>query len=167
MPRSVKPIPEGFHTITPSLVVRGAAEAIEFYKKALGAQEIMRMTGPDGLIGHAELRIGDSVLFINDEMPNMGACKSPQTLGGSTGSLYLYVEDVDSAFNRALDAGGKASMPVSDMFWGDRFGAFTDPFGFTWGLSTHVKDLTPEQIDEGAKAFHAQMAQQQAQKKSA
>jgi PhnB protein len=166
MSNPVKAVPEGFHTITPGLTIRGAAEAIDFYKKALGAQEIMRMTGPGGLIGHAELRIGDSILFINDEMPNMGACKSPQTLGGTTGSLYLYVEDVDSAFQRAVDAGGKTTMPVTDMFWGDRFGSFEDPYGYVWGLSTHVKDLTPEQIDEGAKQFHAQMAQQ-AQKKSA
>lgn len=166
MANTVKRVPEGFHTITPSLTVKGAADAIDFYKKALGAEEIMRMTGPNGLIGHAELRIGDSVLFITDEMPNMGMCKSPQTLGGTTGSLYLYVDDVDSAFDRAVKAGGKATMPVTDMFWGDRFGSFEDPYGYQWGLSTHVKDMTPEQIDEAAKEFYEQMAQQ-AQKKTA
>jgi PhnB protein len=166
MATSVKRVPEGFHTITAGLTIKGAAEAIEFYKQALGAQEIMRMTGPNGLIGHAELRIGDSVLFITDEMPNMGMCKSPQTLGGTTGSLYLYVDDVDSAFDRAVKAGGKATMPVADMFWGDRFGSFEDPFGYIWGVSTHVRDLSPEQIEEAAKEFYAEMAQQ-AQKKTA
>jgi len=160
-----KPIPEGFHTITPSLVVRGAAQAIEFYKKALGAQEIMRMASPDGKsIGHAELKIGDSIIFLSDEMPNLGN-KSPQTLGGTTGALYLYVKDVDTAFQRAVDAGGKVTMPVTDQFWGDRYGAFVDPFGHTWGLSTHTQDLTEQEIAEGARKFFAQM--QQPQKKTA
>src|SRR5690348_5974893 len=109
MPASVKPIPEGFHTVTAGLIVRGAAEAIEFYKKALGAQEIMRMTGPDGKIGHAEVRIGDSVIFITDENPAWGPNRSPQTFGGTTVSLYLYVEDVDKSFQRAVDAGGTAT----------------------------------------------------------
>jgi PhnB protein len=153
-------IPCDFHTVTPSLVVRGAAQAIDFYKKALGAEERMRMAGPGGKIMHAELKIGDSIIFLTDEMPEMG-CKSPQSLGGTAGSLYLYVPDVDTAFQRAVDAGGKATMPVSDMFWGDRFGSFTDPFGHTWGLSTHVEDLTEPEIEERAKAFYAQMAQQQ------
>ena len=158
MTRSTKPIPEGFHTITPSLVVNDAAKAIEFYKKALGAQERMRMALPDGRISHAELRIGNSVIFLSDELPNMGS-KSPQTAGTTTGSLYLYVEDVDKDFKRAVDAGGKASMPVTDMFWGDRFGAFVDPFGHTWGLGTHTEDLSEKEIEERAKDFYAQMAQ--------
>ena len=123
MKKSTQPIPPGFHTVTPSLIVRNGAEAIEFYKKALGAQELMRMAGPDGKIGHAELKIGDSIVFLTDENPAMG-CKSPQTLGGTASSLYLYVEDVDKAFQRAIDAGGKVTMPVADMFWGDRFGNF-------------------------------------------
>lgn len=165
MKKSTSPIPTGFHTVTPSLIVRNAAEAIEFYKKALGAEEIMRMAGPDGKIGHAELKIGDSIIFLTDENPSMG-CKSPQTLGGAAGNLYLYVEDVDTAFQRAIDAGGKVTMPVTDMFWGDRFGNFTDPYGHTWGLSTHTQDMTPEEMEQGAKDFYAQMAQQ-AQKKSA
>ncbi len=154
----VSKIPQGFHTVTPSLVVRGAAQAIDFYKKALGAEELMRMEGPDGKIGHAELKIGDSVIFLTDESPAMGT-KSPQTLGGAAGNLYLYVEDVDSAFRRAVDAGGKTTMPVSDMFWGDRYGSFVDPFGHTWGLSTHTQDLSEPEIEKRAADFYAQMAQ--------
>lgn len=165
MKKSTQPIPPGFRTVTPSLVVRNASEAIEFYKKALGAEEIMRMAGPDGMIGHAELKIGDSIIFLSDEYPAMGS-KSPQTLGGVSGSLYLYVEDVDQAFQRAIDAGGKASMPVTDMFWGDRFGSFVDPYGQTWCLSTHTMDMSPEEIEEGGKEWRAQMAEM-AQKKSA
>ena len=161
---STKPIPPGFHTVTPSLVVRNAAEAIDFYKKALGAEEIMRMPDPSGRISHAELKIGDSIIFLSDEFPNMPTT-SPQTLGGCTGGFYLYVPDVDKSFQRAVDAGGKATMPVSDMFWGDRFDQFTDPFGHTWSISTHTKDLSPQEMEEGAKKFYAQMAQ--AQKKTA
>lgn len=166
MPASVKPIPEGFHTTTPTLTVKGAADAIEFYKKAFGAKELMRMTNPDGKIGHAEIKIGDSIIFINDEMPMPGFARSPQTLGGFTGSIYLYVEDVDTAFQRAVDAGGRAISPVTDMFWGDRHGALVDPFGHSWSLSTHKQDLSEQEIAEGAKRFFAQMAEQ-AKKKSA
>jgi PhnB protein len=157
MTASSKPVPQNFHTVTPALVVRNGAQAIEFYKKALGAEELMRMPGPDGKIMHAELKIGDSVIFLSDENPEMGT-KSPQTLGGTAGSLYLYVEDVDKAFKRAVDAGGKSTMPVADMFWGDRFGSFLDPFGHNWGLSTHVEDLSEKEIEERAKDFYAQMA---------
>ena len=164
MKRSTQPVPPGFHTVTPSLTVRNGAQAIEFYKKALGAEQRMCMTAPDGKITHAELKIGDSIIFLNDENPQMG-CKSPQTLGGTSGTFYLYVEDVDTAFQRAVDAGGKATMPVTDMFWGDRFGSFTDPYGHTWGLSTHTQDMTEQEMEQGAKAFYAQMAQ--AQKKTA
>lgn len=166
MKRSTQPIPEGFHTITPSLTCRNAAQAIEFYKKALGAEERMRMAGPDGKITHAELTIGNSIIFLNDENPAWG-CKSPQTLGGSASGFYLYVPDVDKAFQRAIDAGGKVTMPVVDMFWGDRMGNFTDPYGFTWTLSTHTQDMTEQEMEEGARQFYAQMAQQQAQKKTA
>jgi PhnB protein len=156
---SSNPVPKGFHTVTPSLIVRGAAEAIEFYKKALGAEELMRMTGPDGKIGHAELKIGDSVIFISDEFPNMGVARSPQSLGGCTGTLNLYVPDVDATFKQAVSAGGKTTMPVADMFWGDRYGTFSDPFGHHWGLGTHKEDLTAEEVEERAKAFYASMAQ--------
>lgn len=156
---SSNPVPKGFHTVTPSLIVRGAAEAIEFYKKALGAEELMRMTGPDGKIGHAELKIGDSVIFVSDEFPNMGVARSPQTLGGCTGTLNLYVPDVDATFKQAVSAGGKTTMPVADMFWGDRYGTFSDPFGHHWGLGTHKEDLTAEEVDKRAAAFYASMAQ--------
>jgi PhnB protein len=159
MTASSNPVPKGFHTVTPSLIVRGAAEAIEFYKKALGAEELMRMTGPDGKIGHAELKIGDSVVFISDEFPNMGVARSPQTLGGCTGTLNLYVPDVDATFKQAVSAGGKTTMPVADMFWGDRYGTFIDPFGHHWGLGTHKEDLSAEEVEERAKAFYASMAQ--------
>ena len=158
MPSSVKPVPEGFHSITPSLIVRDAAKAIDFYKRALGAQELVRMPSPDGKIMHAELKIGDSIIFLSDEMPQSPA-KSPQTLGGVTGVLNLYVEDVDKRFQQAVDAGARVSMPVADQFWGDRYGSLVDPFGYTWGIGTHKEDLTPQQMDERAKAFFAQMAQ--------
>lgn len=164
--KATQAVPQGFHTVTASIVVRNAPQAIEFYKKALGAEERMRMLGPNGKVMHAELKIGDSIIFVTDEMPEMG-CTSPQSLGGHTGSLYLYLDDVDTAFQRAIDAGGKASMPVADMFWGDRFGSFTDPYGHSWGLSTHVEDLSEPEIEERAKAWHAQMAEMQKQKKTA
>lgn len=154
----VSKIPPGFHTITPSLIVRDAAKAIDFYKKALGAEERMRMASPDGKIGHAELKIGDSIIFLSEESQQMGT-KSPQTLGGSSTYLYLYVEDVDSSFKRAVDAGGKVTMPVTDMFWGDRFGQIVDPFGHSWGLSTHVEDVTEAETEKRAKDFYAQMGQ--------
>jgi len=159
MANAKKKIPEGFHAVTPGLTVRGAANAIEFYKKALGAQELGRMASPDGKIAHAELKIGDSVIFLSDEFPSMGMTKSPQTLGGCTGTLHLYVEDVDSAYQRAIDAGGKAAMPVSDMFWGDRYGTFVDPFGHTWGVATHKEDLSAKEVEDRAHAFYAEMAQ--------
>ena len=158
MPKT-KPIPEGFHTVTPSLVIQGAARAIDFYKQALGATELMRMTSPDGKITHAELKIGDSVIFLSDEIPNVGVAKSPQTLGGCTGTLNIYVEDVDTTFQRAVNAGGKTNMPVADMFWGDRYGTFTDPFGHTWGVLTHREDVSPQEMEKRAKDFYAQMAQ--------
>jgi len=164
MKPSTQPVPPGFHTITPSLTVRNGAQAIEFYKKALGAEERMRMAGLDGKISHAELKIGDSIIFLTDENPAMG-CKSPQTLGGTSSGFYLYVEDVDTAFQRAVGAGGKVKMPVTDMFWGDRLGSFDDPYGHTWTLSTHTQDMTEQELEEGAKAFYAQMAEMQ--KKSA
>jgi PhnB protein len=165
MAKSTKPIPEGHHTVTPHLVLRNAAGAIDFYKKALGAQELGRMTSPDGRIGHAELKIGDSIIFLADEFPGGEGCgKSPQTVGASTVTLMLYVPDVDTTFKQAVSAGGKETMAVQDMFWGDRYGTFTDPFGHTWGVATHKEDLSKEEIEERAKAFWASM---QAQRKSA
>ena len=153
MSSEVKPIPDGYHTLTPGLVVNDAAKAIEFYKEALGAEELSRMTTPDGnAIMHSELKIGDSIIFICDEFPDMGS-KSPKTLGGTPVSLNLYLEDVDASFERAISAGAQSIMPVADMFWGDRFGMITDPFGHTWGLCTHIKDMTPEEIVESSKEF--------------
>jgi PhnB protein len=164
MPNSVKPIPEGFHTATPTLVVKNAAQAIDYYKKVFGAEELMRMPSPDGKISHAEIKVGDSKIFLSDEFPQHGG-KSPQTLGGFTGGIYLYVPDVDKVFDKAIAAGGKSAMPVTDMFWGDRHGNFIDPFGHSWGVSTHTEDLSQEEMEKRAQAFYAEMEQKQ--KKSA
>ncbi len=156
--KRVKAIPEGYHTVTPHLTVRGAAQAIEFYQRAFDAKEQMRMPGPDGTsVMHAELRIGDSIIFLNDEFPESG-CRSPLSLGGIAGSLHLYVDDVDAAFRRAVAAGAQVRMPVVDMFWGDRYGKVVDPFGHEWGLGTHTEDLTPEEIRKRGEAFFAQMS---------
>jgi PhnB protein len=160
MTTAKKPIPEGFHSVTPGLVVRGAAQAIDFYKKALGAQELVRMPGADGTIMHAELKIGDSVIFISDEVPGKGVTRSPQTLGGCTGTLNIYVPNVDQVFKQAIAAGGKESMPVADQFWGDRYGTFTDPFGHSWGVATHKEDLTAEEMQQRMQEFFAGMAKQ-------
>jgi PhnB protein len=159
MATTVNPIPEGFHTVTPAIVVRDAAKAIDFYKKALGAQELMRMPGPDGKIMHAEIKIGDSIIFISDENPQMAHVKSPQTLGGCTGTLNVYVPNVDTTFKQALAAGGKESMPVADQFWGDRYGSFIDPFGFSWGVATHKEDVSAQDMPKRAQEFFANMAQ--------
>jgi PhnB protein len=159
MPSQVKPIPQGYHTVTPYLAVQGAAEAIAFYQRAFGAKEIVRMDGPAGKIAHAEIKIGDSMVMLGDEMPS-GGCRSPQSLGGSTVNIFLYVEDVDSVFNQAVSAGGKVEMPVTDMFWGDRFGKLTDPFGHSWSLATHKEDVAPEEMGKRAQAAMAKMAQQ-------
>jgi PhnB protein len=158
MTNTVKPVPEGFHTATPSLVVHDAPKALEFYKKAFGAEERMRMPGPDGRIMHAEIKIGDSVIFLSDEIPGMGG-KSPQSAGAYTGGIYLYVPDVDKVFAQAVAAGGKASGGVNDMFWGDRLGHFVDPFGHAWTVATHVADLTEQEMEKGAEAFYASMAE--------
>ena len=150
-----KPIPDGYTTVTPSLVLKDCSKAIDFYKKALGAQELMRMPGPDGKIMHAELKVGNSQIMMNDEV--MGA-KSAETLGGSPVTFYLYVEDSDSWHKKALAAGCKEIFPVSDMFWGDRMGAVSDPYGYKWNFSTHVKDMTPEEIKQGQDEWMKQMA---------
>jgi PhnB protein len=153
-----KPIPDGYHTVTPYITVKGAARAIDFYKRAFGAQEIERMMDPEGkLVMHAEIRIGDSVVMISDEFPQ-GSCVSPQTLGGSAVSLFLYVADVDAAFKRAVDAGARSGMAPTDMFWGDRFGKLTDPFGHEWAMATHKEDLSAEEIKKRGAAAMAAMA---------
>jgi len=160
-----KAIPEGFHSITPAIVVRNADQAIEFYKKAFGAQEVSRMLGPDRKVAHAELKIGDSILMLSDEFPG-SPCESPQKLGGTTATLHLYVQDVDSAFQQAITAGGKENMPVQDMFWGDRYGRVLDPFGHVWGILTHKEDVSPQEMEKRAQTAFAQMKPQQ-QKKTA
>ncbi len=155
----VKPIPDGFHTATPYLVVRGADKAIDFYVKAFGAKERMRMPGPDGKIVHAEIQIGDSIIMLSEEMPQFGSV-SPETLKGNGSSVFLYDADVDALFRRAIAAGAKEVMAPQDQFWGDRFGKLTDPFGHQWALATHKEDVSPEEMDKRHKAFMAQMASQ-------
>jgi uncharacterized glyoxalase superfamily protein PhnB len=155
MATKAQAIPKGYHTVTPSLMVAGAAKAIEFYKKALGAQEVMRFEGPDGKIMHAELRIGDSVVMLGDEMPEQGA-RGPKSIGGTPVSFFIFTEYVDAAWKRAVDAGAKPIMPLIDQFWGDRAGSLEDPFGHHWWLAQHIQDLTPEEIRKNADAFFAQ-----------
>jgi PhnB protein len=159
MPKQVQPIPPGYHSVTPYLVVNNAARAIEFYQRAFGAKEIMRMDGPPGKIAHAEIKIGDSMIMLSDEMPG-GGVRSPQSLGGTTAGTFLYVENVDSVFNQAASAGAKVDMPLADMFWGDRYGKLTDPFGHSWSLATHKEDVAPEEMKKRAKDAMAKMGQQ-------
>ena len=140
-----KPIPDGYHSITPYLILKGAAQGIEFYKKAFGATECMRMPGPDGRVGHAELRFGDSVVMMADESPEMHA-KGPQSYGGMPISILLYVTDVDATVKQAVAAGGQLTRPVEDKFYGDRMGTVTDPFGHIWHVATHVKDIPMEEM---------------------
>jgi|GraSoiStandDraft_50_1057286.scaffolds.fasta_scaffold82255_3 PhnB protein len=163
MAAKVNPIPKGYHTVTPYLVLDDASRAIEFYKKAFGAQEIMRMQGPPGKIAHAEIKIGDSPVMISDEMPG-ASDRSPKSLGGSGVGIFLYVDNVDSVFNQAVSAGAKAEMPPQDMFWGDRFGKLVDPFGHHWALATHVEDVAPEEMEKRGKEAMAKMAQAAGQK---
>jgi PhnB protein len=153
-----KAIPEGFHSVTPMFMFKDARKAIEFYQRAFGAQERFAMPGPDGKgVMHAEVRIGDSIIMMGEENPQQ-PCKSAETTGSSPISFYLYVENVDEAFRRAVEAGAETAMPVRDMFWGDRVGTVLDPFGYSWMLATHSKDLTPQEIQQGAQAAFAEMA---------
>ncbi len=156
---AVKPIPAGFHTVTPYLVVHDAAAAIDFYKRAFGMKEVSRMQTPQGKIGHAELKIGDSTIMLADEMPQMST-RSPQSLGGSTGGIFLYVENVDAAFQQATSAGAEIIMPLADMFWGDRYGQVKDPFGQVWSLATHKEDVAPEEAARRGREAMAKAAQQ-------
>jgi uncharacterized glyoxalase superfamily protein PhnB len=147
-----QPIPKGYHIITPSLVVSGAKEALEFYKKAFGAKEVGKaMTTPDGKILHGEFRIGDSIVMYSDEFPNMGS-RSPLSVGGVSSSLMIYTRDADALFNQAVASGAKVAMPIGDMFWGDRYGVVTDPFGHQWQIATHKEDLTPKEMARRAAA---------------
>jgi len=154
MAKSMHRVPEGYHTITPHLVVRNAADAIAFYRKAFGAEELARMPGPDGKsIMHAELQIGNSRVFLCDEFPDWGA-RSPLALGGSAVTIHLYVEDCDAAFQRAVNAGAQVTMPLQDQFWGDRYGKLQDPFGHHWSVGSHIEDVSPaETLKRAAAAF--------------
>lgn len=146
---AVKPIPEGYHTLTPSLTVRNAERAIEFYKQAFGAEVRGGVAkGPDGKVMHAELRIGDSVIMLTDEYPEFGS-KSPQSIGDSGMGLHIYLDNVDAAFDRAVKAGASVEMPVMDQFWGDRYGKLKDPFGHKWSMATHVRDMSQDEMKKG------------------
>ena len=148
----VQAIPEGMHAVTPHLICAGAVEAIEFYKKAFGAEELCRMPGPQGRLMHGMIKIGDCNVMLVDEMPEWGAL-GPKSLKGSPVTIHLYVEDVDATVAQAVKAGAKVTMPVDDAFWGDRYGQLEDPFGHKWSVATHTRDLTDEQIVEGMKAM--------------
>jgi PhnB protein len=153
-----KAIPDGYHTVTPYLIVKGAAQALDFYKNAFGATELFRMDAPGGRIGHAEIKIGDSVMMLADESPEMGY-RGPRSLGGAAVSTMLYVEDVDDRFNRAVAAGAKVQRPLANQFYGDRSGTLEDPFGHVWTIATHVEDVPPDEIQRRMEAF---VKQQQA-----
>ncbi|HXU10978.1 MAG TPA: VOC family protein [Candidatus Binatia bacterium] len=158
--KDVKPVPEGYHTVTPYLVVKDAKRALEYYAKAFGAETVMSMPTPDGRIMHAEVKIGNSMIFVTDENPDMAPkLKSPGSTGGiATGSTFLYVPDVDAVFKRAVEAGASVTMPVTDMFWGDRFGKVVDPFGHHWGIATHTEDVAPEEMGRRSAEFMKSVA---------
>jgi PhnB protein len=148
----VKPIPDGYHSVTPYLVISGAAAALEFYAKVFGAKELMRVPGPDGKVGHAELQLGDSRIMLADEHPEMGF-RGPKAYGGTPVSLAVYVENVDTVFDRAVSAGATVLRPVQDQFYGDRSGTLQDPFGHVWTLATHTEDVAPEELERRAAAM--------------
>ena len=150
-----KPVPDGYHTATPYLIINGAAAALKFYKEAFGATELFRMDAPGGKIGHAEIKIGDSPIMLADEYPDMGY-RGPQAIGGTPVSIMLYVEDVDAVFNRTVAAGAKVKQPVIDQFYGDRSATLEDPFGHVWTIATHKEDLTPEEIGKRAEVWMKQ-----------
>ena len=162
MAKAKNAVPEGHHTVTPQLVLDNTAQAIDWYKKALGAEEVSRYVGPDGKMMHAAIRIGDSLIMMNDEM---GGGKSPKAFGGSPASLWIYVENCDALFNRAVAAGAKVGPgpmgQLADQFWGDRTGTITDPHGYQWTIATHKEDLTPQELDQRAKEFFKQHVAQQ------
>jgi PhnB protein len=151
---SVKPVPEGFHTATPYLTINDGVEALEFYKKAFGATEKYKLVMPDGRLGHAEIRIGDSIIMLGEEFKEYG-CTSPRTLGGTPVGIYLYVPDVDTFFKKALAAGATERKPVTDQFYGDRSGQLEDPYGHVWWVATHKEDLTPQEIESRMQEMHA------------
>ena len=149
---AVKPIPEGYHSVTPYLIVKGAARAIEFYKKAFGATELMRFPGPNDSVMHAEIKIGDSPVMLADEKDDAGY-RSPQSVGGSPVSLMVYVQDVDKVFNQAVSSGAKATRPVADQFYGDRLGTLVDPFGHVWSIATHKEDVSEQEMQRRMQAL--------------
>jgi PhnB protein len=155
MPAKVKPIPDGYHALTPYISIKGASDAIAFYKKAFGAEELLRMPMPDGRVGHAELQFGDSRLMLADEMPEVpdAIAKSPHTLGGVTSGLNFYVADVDAVVKRAVDAGAKVRRPLTNQFYGDRSATLEDPFGQLWTVSSHVEDVSPEEMERRMAAM--------------
>jgi PhnB protein len=157
MAKKVKPIPDGFHTVTPFLSIKGAEQAIQFYKKAFGAEELEKHNTPDGRVMHAVLKIGNSLVMLADEFPE-SPCGviSPLSAKATTTMLHIYVEDVDTAFDRAIKAGAKVKMPLADAFWGDRYGQIVDPFGHAWSLATHIADFSSEEIEEHSNAFMAE-----------
>jgi PhnB protein len=155
----VKPVPDGYHTLTPFLTVRDAIKAIEFYKQAFGAEQRGVMKGPDGKVMHAELKIGDSIIMLSDEFPDFGA-KSPESIGGSAMGLHIYLDGVDAAFERAVKAGAEVEMPVADQFWGDRYGKLKDPFGHKWSIGTHIKDLSMDEMKKGMDEAMAKMCEE-------
>jgi PhnB protein len=153
---ATKAIPEGYRTVSPYLAVEDAASAIDYYVRAFGAKEVVRMDAPGGKIGHGELELGDSRIMLSDPFPG-ASTQSPKQLGGTSASVFMYVEDVDAVVQRAVDAGATVTMEVADQFWGDRFGAITDPFGHVWSIATHVEDVPPEEMAARAKAAMAAM----------
>ncbi len=154
---AVKPVPDGYHTLTPFLTVRDAARAIEFYKQAFGAKERGVMKGPDGKVMHAELMIGDSIIMMSDEFPEFGSV-SPQSIGGSAMGLHIYLDNVDAAFDRAVKAGAQVEMPVAEQFWGDRYGKLKDPFGHKWSIATHTRDMSADEMKREMDKAMAQFA---------
>ena len=155
--KKVAPIPAGYYTLTPYLICRGAAKAIEFYKKAFDAKEKVRMSAPDGSVAHAELKIGNSIVMLGDENPAMGQT-APETVGGTATGLFIYTANVDKAYAKAIAAGARTEQPPTDMFWGDRYAKFSDPFGHKWSMATHIEDLSPKEMAKRGAEAMAQMA---------
>lgn len=156
MSNTVSAIPPGYHSLTPAITCKDAASAMDFYKRAFGATEIMRMEGPGGRVMHGEMRIGDSVIFVSDEWPGMAA--APSGDGPVSSYVFMYTDDVDDVYNHAVGEGCKTTMPLADMFWGDRYGKLTDPFGHQWGLAQHVEDVAPEEMKRRSEEWQASMA---------
>ncbi len=154
---AVKPVPEGYHTVTPYLIIQGASQALDFYKQAFAAEELVRMGGPNGKIGHAEIKIGDSMIMLADEHPEMGY-RGPKAYGGSPVGIHLYINDVDSMFRKTIAAGAKELRPLKDQFYGDRSATLEDPFGHVWTISTHKEDVSPDEMERRIAAYMKEQA---------